>query len=77
MGNPSSQNVRIITEYVSNITILHWKSYIGSTRANSNPSLATTQKALKTLLASGVHDHKVSGKTSQLLSEYNEPKKSK
>ena len=29
------------------------------------------------LLASGVHDHKVSGKTSQLLSEYNEPKKSK
>ena len=29
------------------------------------------------MLASGVHDHKVSGKTSQLLSEYNEPKKSK
>ena len=29
------------------------------------------------VLASGVHDHKVSGKTSQLLSEYNEPKKSK
>ena len=26
------------------------------------------------MLASGVHDHKVSGKTSQLLSEYNEPR---
>ena len=33
--------------------------------------------AITELLASGVHDHKVSGKTSQLLSEYNEPKKSK
>jgi hypothetical protein len=32
---------------------------------------------LTPVLASGVHDHKVSGKTSQLLSEYNEPKKSK